>query len=327
MIDKIIDNVDLLEYISQTLEMKKKGKYCFASCPLHVDLTPSFSVTPDNNRFYCFSCGRGGNIINYLMEYEKLTFPQAIEKASALANVDMNNMCQSETVKLNRYMRKVKKKQNIISHPVLPSSEWEKYRKGKVTEWLTEGIRQQEIDLFDVRLDDIGNRIVYPVFDIKGALINIKGRTRFTDYKKIGVKKYINYFKVGTVDYFQGLNITLPYIKDAGEVIVFESVKSVMKLMGNGVKNSVSAEKHTLTVEQIRLLIKMGVDVIFAFDSDVTYKENSLKQNIETLKMFTNVYLINDTKELLGGKNGKNSPIDKGFKIWKELYDNKLKIV
>jgi DNA primase len=326
MIQEISDNVDILEYIEQSIELKKKDKDYFGSCPKHLDLTPSFSVTPDRNSFYCFSCGCGGGIIQYLVEYENMTYDDAIIKASKLASVDLSTMCQSQTVKINKRLRKLKQKDEIVEHQILERKEFEQYRIGTVKEWLNEGIRQEEIDLFEIRLDDRSNRIIYPVYDINSNLINIKGRTRFPEYKKMGLCKYINYFKVGTIDYFQGLNITMQYIKQSGEIKIFESIKSVMKLFGNKVKDSASAEKHTLTDEQIRVLIKLRVNVVFCYDSDVSYKEKEVKKNIDTLKKFTNVNLIEDKDNLLGGKEAKNSPIDCGFEVWEQLYTNKRKV-
>ena len=235
-------------------------------------------------------------------------------------------MCQSQTVMLNKKIRKTNQKNEQYIHPILDKREFEKYRIGVVQNWLDEGIRQEEIDLFEIRIDDRSNRIIYPVYDINNNFINIKGRTLFDDYKKLGLPKYINYFPVGVMDYFQGLNITLPYIKQSGEIKIFESIKSVMKLYGSGIKDSASAEKHTLTNEQIIYLIKLGVDVVFCYDSDVSYKEKEVKRNIDTLKKFTNVYLIEDKSGLLGGIEAKNSPIDRGFDTWQKLYASKRKV-
>jgi DNA primase len=327
MIQEISDNVDLVEYIGQSIELKKKGKDYFGHCTKHTDLTPSFSVTPERNSFYCFSCGTGGGIIQYLVEYENLNFDQAIEKASKLASIDLKTMCQSQTVKLNRNIKKKIIQQEVPDkHEILNKSEFEKYRKGIVKEWLEEGIRQKEIDLFEIRLDDRSNRIIYPVYDTDDNFINIKGRTRFIDYKKMGICKYMNYFTVGTMDYFQGTNITLQYVMQSGEVKIFESIKSVMKLFGHNIRDSASAEKHTLTNEQISWLIKLGVDVVLCYDSDVSYQEKEVQRNINLLKRFTNVYVIEDKENLLGGIKAKNSPIDKGMEIWNQLYANKRKI-
>ena len=183
------------------------------------------------------------------------------------------------------------------------------------------------MDLFGVRIDDIGNRIVYPVYDIEGNLINVKGRTRYENYKAMKIAKYINYYTVGVMDYFQGLETTLPYIQEENEVIIFESVKSVMKAYGWGYKNCVSAEKHTLTPEQIDLLIKLRVNVVLAYDSDVNYFKDEVREDIDKLRRVTNVYIIEDKQKLLGGAKTKNAPVDCGLDIWEELYSDKRKVV
>lgn len=331
-LEEIKNSVDLLEYIGNDIELKKKGKDYFGHCPKHVDLTPSFSVNPEKNIFYCFSCGRGFSIFDYLMEYEGLSFDDAVKKASKLSGMDIGAMCQSQTVIENRRLKRrianLKTEGCVHVHEILAKEEYEKFRIGLVDEWLNEGIRQEEIDLFEIRIDDRSNRIVYPVYDIDGNFINIKGRTRFKDYKKMGICKYINYYPVGTVDYFQGLNITEPYIKETREMKIFESIKSVMKLFGNDVKDSVSAEKHNLTPEQIRWIIKSDIkNVVLCYDSDVSYRERSVKENISILKRFVNLYIIEDKDKLLGGKESKNSPIDLGFDVWQKLYSQKKKIL
>lgn len=329
MIQAISDNVDLLEYIENSIELHRRGKDYFGNCPLHKDLTPSFSVTPDKNSFYCFSCGLGGGIVQFISSYENMSFDKAIEKASRLANIDLKSMCQSQTVKHNKELRKRNSSDlKKIERRILNKSEYDKYRIGSVDEWLEEGIREEEILLYEIRLDDRSNRIVYPVYDIKGNLINIKGRTRFKDYSKMGISKYINYSPVGVVDYLQGWNVAENHIKEKDEMIIFEGIKSSMKLWGYGIKNSVSAEKHDLTPEQIKIIISSGVsNVVLAYDSDVTYKEKSVQKNINILKRFVNLYLIQNKDGVLGEKTDKNSPIDLGIDKWDFLYCHKVKVL
>lgn len=326
----INEHADLLAYVQQTMELYKRGDDWFAHCPLHTDLTPSLSFSPAKNSYYCFSCGRSGGMIGYLMDYEHLPFEDAVEKASSLANIDLGAMCQSKTI---AFLKKVKvlsqaqKEKKTFVHNVLPQSDYSKFTKEVIGEWIDEGIRQDVMDLFDIRVDDYSNRIVYPVYDINGRLINIKGRTRYPNYKDLKLPKYINYYKVGVMDYFQGLNITLPYIRQKNEIIIFESIKSVMKAYGWGYKNCASAEKHTLTPEQIDLLVRLKVNIVFAYDSDVDYKREDVRHDIDILRRVTNVYIINDPNKLLGGADTKNAPVDCGLDIWKELYSAKRKVV
>lgn len=329
ILQEINANVDLLEYVSQTIDMKRRGNDYFGKCPLHIDNTPSFSITPAKNSYYCFSCGKSGGIIGFLMDYEGMKFEDAVYKAAALANMDMSKMCRSQTMSFLKRLKKMVtgNKKEKCQHKILDVSEIEKYSKEEVTEWLDEGIQQEVLDLFGVRIDNWNNRIVYPVYDANNNLINIKARTRYPNYKQMKIPKYINYFQIGTMDYFQGLNVTLPYIQEKNEIIIFESVKSVMKAFGWDYKNCVSAEKHTLTDEQIKLLVKMHVNVVFAYDADISYWQQDVKKDIDRLKRVTNVYVVEDSNLLLGGSDTKNAPVDKGKEIWDELYLSKKKIV
>lgn len=328
MLQQINREADLYAYASQSLELKKHGDDYFTNCPLHVDVTPSLSFTPAKNSYYCFSCGRSGGMIGYLMDFEGMPFEDAVEKAANLANVDLSKMCRSQTMTfLKKYKLMQNQKKEAYQHEILPISTMKKYKKCKIKEWIDEGIKQEVMDLFGVRIDDYGNRIVYPVYDMDGNLINVKGRTRYENYKAMKIAKYMNYFAIGVMDYFQCLETTLPYIQEKHEVIIFESIKSVMKAYGWGYKNCVSAEKHSLTPEQIDLLIKLRVNVVLAYDSDVDYFKNEIKEDIDKLRRVTNVYIIEDKKKLLGGVKSKNAPVDCGEDIWEELYLNKRKVV
>ena len=330
MLKQINDNANLLEYVQSTgVDLRKSGDDYFTNCPLHIDDTPSLSFNATENAFCCFSCGARGKMIGYLMKYENLEFEDAVEKAARIAHIDTSKMCHSETVNfLRRYKKLLQPKKEIVEHPILPAWAITKFSKDEeITEWLNEGINQEMIDLFGARVDIYQNRIVYPVRDIAGNLINVKGRTRYENYKELNIPKYINYYPVGVMDYFQGLDITLPYVKEQGEVIIFESIKSVMKAYSWGYKNCCSAEKHNLTPEQISLLVKLGVNIVLAYDSDVDYKEQDVARNINTLRRVTNVFLIKDFDNLLGGKKTKNAPADCGLDIWEELYYDKRKVV
>lgn len=328
MLQQINENADLFGYVSQTMELEKKGNDYWAHCPLHTDLTPSLSFTPDKNSYYCFSCGKSGGIIGYLIDFEKMKFEDAVEKAAKLANLDLSKMCHSKTITFLKKLRALAMKpKSAYEHRILDDSELDKYQIEPVKEWLDEGIEQDVMDLFGVRVDTWQNRIIYPVYDICGNLINIKARTRYKNYKQMKIQKYINYFQVGVMDYFQGLNTTLKYVLDANEIIIFESVKSVMKAYGWGYKNCASAEKHTLTKEQIDLLVKLRVNIVFAYDCDVDYRNSDVRQDIDKLKRVTNVFVIEDRKKLLGGKETKNAPVDCGEEIWETLYSQKRKVV
>jgi DNA primase len=162
------------------------------------------------------------------------------------------------------------------------------------------------------------------VFDAAGRLINIKGRTRYENYKDLRLPKYINYYPVGDMDYFQGFREAEPYIRETGEAIICESVKSVMKCWAWGIKNVISAESHNITDKQLRLLVKLGADLVIAFDNDViktyyTDKGRALREQFSKLAKFTGVYVIMNGD----GLGEKDAPMDKGKEVFLELYGKK----
>lgn len=190
MLQQINENADLFGYVSQTMELEKKGNDYWAHCPLHTDLTPSLSFTPAKNSYYCFSCGKSGGIIGYLIDFEKMKFEDAVEKAAKLANLDLSKMCHSKTITFLKKLRALAMKpKSAYEHRILDDSELDKYQIEPVKEWLDEGIEQDVMDLFGVRVDTWQNRIIYPVYDICGNLINIKARTRYKNYKQMKIPK------------------------------------------------------------------------------------------------------------------------------------------
>lgn len=331
-LDELRDKIDLLEYAeSKGFEFKRSGKDYFTHCPLHTDNTPSLSISEDEDglhrNFYCHSCKQGGGIIKWLVVIEQISFNDAVKKASELADMDMSKMCQSPTVIMLRNQSREQKKiinRKDIQHTFLPESTLDKYSIERVPEWEAEGISQDTIREFDIRIDKGGNRIIYPVRDSDGNLINIKGRTRYQDYKKMRIAKYKNYYPVNGLDYFQNLDRAKPYILEADEIIIFESIKSVMKCYDWGIKNVVSAETHALTDGQIKEILQLGCsNVVVAFDKDVEFhsaKEREMRRQMNKLKIFSNLYYIYDQTNILGEKD---SPADMGEENWEFLYKNR----
>ena len=88
-IDDLLERVDIVDVIDSRVNLRKSGKNYSALCPFHDEKSPSFSVNPDKQFYYCFGCGAGGNAIGFLMEYERLDFPAAVEKLAGIAGVDV----------------------------------------------------------------------------------------------------------------------------------------------------------------------------------------------------------------------------------------------
>lgn len=322
--DIITQKIDIVEYIGRYVELTQKGDDYFGLCPFHSDLTPSFSVTPTTRKFYCFGCGHGGDVITFASQFHGVSVAEASAMLSEeiegvdISDVKLTSQTYQYIKNYNSYKSKIKKggEHRVLDHSVL-----EQFAQAQITPWVQEGISPQSINKYETRLDLSNSRIVYPVYDNDGRLINIKGRIFYDDFKSVGTAKYINYYKVGKLDYFQGYSINKQYIEQKNEIIIFEGIKSCMKLDDHDIHNSVSAETSRLSDYQIRFLAKKGYNVVIAFDSDVDLKK--IRSNIMMLSRFVNVSIVCNRRNLLPPKS---SPIDEGFDIWQQLYNERVRL-
>ena len=324
VIDRIKERLPLSEYAANYIKLTKKKDKLFGLCPFHYEDTPSFMIDPTEQRFYCFGCHAHGDILAFIMMMENVSFARAVEIASDLVGEDLSDILHSETLSILKKYAKPNLK-GYSGHAVLDKAIYDSYKEYVDKSWVKEGVPRDLFHRYEIRLDKRNNRIIYPVYDVRGNFINIKGRTRDPDFKEKGIPKYINYYKVGTMDYLQGLHLNKDAILGKREVIIFEGVKSCMKAEGFGFNNVVSAETSSLTEEQIKLLISLHVNVVIAFDKDKKLSDY-YNRNMSYLRRFAGVYYINDTHNLLGAVSEKNSPVDKGEEVWVELYKNRREV-
>ena len=88
-IDRINDNADIVDVVSKHVDLTKRGRNFFGLCPFHNEKTPSFSVAPDKGIYHCFGCGQGGNAVNFIMEYEKITFVEALQQLGKELSIEV----------------------------------------------------------------------------------------------------------------------------------------------------------------------------------------------------------------------------------------------
>lgn len=324
---ELCSQVDLLEYASRTLDFEKRGESYFTNCPEHIDLTPSLSITPSKNLFHCFSCGRSGNILNWMMYYEGISFYDALQKLISMVDIDISKFKKADALILYKNLKFEQeiKNETKLDRKIFNENLLDAYQKDIPEEWLLEGIDPDIMRKYNIRIDHKSNRIIYPVCDKDFNLIGVKGRTRFINYKEMGIQKYQNYQKIGTTDFFIGMKENIENIKHKNEVIIFEGIKSGMKVEKWGYNNWIASETSYLNEEQIKILIAMKIkNIIIAFDNDVDISK--IYECTKLLRKFTNVYYIFDHNKLLGEKENKMSPCDKGMDIWKTLYKERVKI-
>lgn len=324
-LNELCSKVDLMEYAEKSIDFERRGSDVYAAhCPRHEDKTPSLMITPSKNLFYCHSCHVGGNIINWIMTFEHLSFNDAVDKTAMLAGIEIDHLKTCESLS---YFKQIKRSQVqpikfITDRQILPWSYYEQFANEIPQEWVDEGISADILQEYEIRVDKKSNRIVYPVYDKDGNFIGVKGRTRFKNYKDLQIKKYLNYQKIKTTDYFMGMKQNRDNILATKSVIIFEGLKSVMHVAGWGYNNCLSSETSDINDAQAAILISMGIrDLTIAFDRDVGI--GHIRKTTKLLQKYMNVYAVYDKWGLL---QDKDSPCDRGEEVWRTLYERKIRL-
>lgn len=319
-VSEFIKSIDILEYISQFCDLEEKNGEYWGLSPLKEENTPSFSVNQDKQCFCDFSSGARGNIITFIEKYNDCDYRQALEilkkyagcqgKEIAFTN---NRLVSSNIAKKFRNNRDVIKE---VKHSKLDKNYMDKYQfnKDKLKLWNDEGITWDVMKKYEVMYDAFSDRIVYPIKDVDGEIISVCGRTVDKDFKKKGLRKYTYFQKIGTLDLLYGLYENKKYIIERNEIIIFEGAKSVMIADGWGIKNTVALLTSHLNINQMLILVKLGVRVVFALDEEVDVSEDKY---INRLKKYVKIETVKNRDNIL---DSKMSPVDKGFNAWDNLY-------
>lgn len=320
----LIESIDIVEYISQFVELEEKNGEFWGLSPFKDENTPSFSVRKETNSFYDFSSGIGGNVFTFVKYYNNCTPKEAVNILSKYAGYDEITTAPKRklaaTVVCRRFKPKVPHKK-ISSIFVYPENCMEKYEKrdDKLAIWESEGISRASLDRFQVYYDSFSGRLVYPIHNFEGKIVNIGGRTLDPLWKEKRLRKYTYFSGWGEMNVIYGLFENLDEILKKREIIIFEGCKSVLITDTWGIRNCGALLTSHLNPQQLKLLVRLGVRVVFALDKEVRIKDD---HNISKLKRYVNVEYLWDKKDLL---DDKDSPVDKGREVFQELYEQRLK--
>lgn len=322
-LSELIDSVDILEYISQYADFEEKGGEYWCLSPLKSENTPSFSVRKETNTFYDFSSGKGGNVLNFIRFYNHCSFNEAVEILKKYAGCDgevvpKKKMAAIEVAK--RYKGR-KKQAKVAQTKVLPDDYMLRYERNpeKLAVWEAEGISKASLERFQVAYDSFSDRLVYPIRNVNGEIVNVGARTLDPDWKQKKLRKYSYMFSWdGGMNTVFGLAENRDEILRKKEVILFEGAKSVMIADSWGVKNCGALLTSHLSQFQLKILAKLGVRVVFALDKEVVIRDDP---NIARLKRYVSVDYIWDKNGLL---DEKDSPVDKGVEAFMKLYEGRL---
>ena len=204
---------------------------------------------------------------------------------------------------------------------ILPDDYMDRYEKNeeKLAVWEAEGISRASLDRFQVYYDGFSDRLVYPIRDPQGKIVNIGGRTLDPQWKEKKLRKYTYFQSWGRMSTIYGFAENRDFIKEKHEIILFEGCKSVLLADTWGIHNTGAILTSHLNVDQMKLLAKLGCHVVFALDKDVRIRDD---RHIAMLKQYVNVEYLWDRDDLL---EEKDSPVDQGYRVFQTLYERRLK--
>jgi len=300
-IEALKEQIDIVDVVGSYIELKRAGANFKANCPFHGEKTPSFVVSPTKQIFHCFGCGIGGDAIKFVMEIEKLSYPEAIEKIASQYNFTLQySKGKSNYSEAKRVLEILKDwyYKNLDKAP-------------KALEYLkSRGVAQHSIEEFEIGYapsssevmqylqnihiplplaqeagviakGDRGyyarltERVIFPIFSPNGSIVGFGGRT-LGDHPA----KYINspqtkLFNKSKLLY--GYHLAKRDIYAKREIIVSEGYLDVIMLHQAGFKNSVATLGTALTPEHLPLLRKGEPKIVLAYDGDSAGVSAALK--------------------------------------------------
>lgn len=320
----LIESIDIVDYISQFVDLTEKGGEFWGLSPFKDEKTPSFSVRREANNFYDFSSGIGGNVFTFTKYFFKCSGREAVEKLKEYAGVEGDCLPASNKLASTAVCKRFSKPcthEKVEKSKPLPQNCMEKYEKveNKLAVWKKEGISDASLTKFQVYYDGFSDRLVYPIRNPAGEIVNIGGRTLDPDYKEKKLRKYTYFNSWGTINTIYGLAENKPDILRQREIVLFEGCKSVLLADTWGIHNTGAILTSHLSQKQMKILAGLGVRVVFALDKDV---DITADRHISALRQYCNVFYIKDTEGLIGDKD---SPVDKGLEVYKTLYEKKIR--
>lgn len=313
IIQKIKEQNDIVDIVSESVKLKRAGRNYAGLCPFHNEKSPSFSVSQDKQIYKCFGCGEAGNVITFVMKIKKMPFIEAVKYLGDKANIEIeaqntkNTALKSRNEKLYKlnveaarfFLMSLQNNKNVLDYFLrrgLTIKTLRNFGLGYAPEgWRNlinylKGKGYTELDLLNAGLiikgknnsyyDRFRNRVIFPVFDYRGRVIGFGGRV-LDDSKP----KYLNspeteIFKKGINLY--GLNFAVKTDIDRTLIIV-EGYMDCISLHQYGITNVVASLGTALTIEQVKLLKRYADKIIVSYDADVAGQSATLR-GLEILK-------------------------------------------
>ncbi len=301
VVEEVRSRNDIVDVISGYVKLQRKGSSYFGLCPFHNEKSPSFSVSPSKQMYYCFGCGAGGNVFTFLMEYENYTFPEALKTLADRAGVALPETDdsaearrqrdrKSEVLKVNKlaarfYYYQLRapqgaKAMEYLKGRQLSDETMQKFGLGYASQYsdvLYKYLKQQKVSeelmresgLFNYSerqgmYDKFWNRVIFPIMDANGRVIGFGGRVMGD-----GKPKYLN--SPETIVFDKSRNLYGLHVARSARkkyMLVCEGYMDVISMHQAGFTNAVASLGTALTSQHALLLKRYTDEVILTYDSD-----------------------------------------------------------
>ena len=334
-VSEVRDRSNILEVVSDYVNLKKTGKHHKGLCPFHSEKTPSFMVNEEKQIFHCFGCGAGGDVFAFLMKVGNFSFPQALEELAKRFGVKLSGressplqkkeMARKEILfQINQtamdYFHEVltrrkegEEGRNYLARRGMRQEVVEEHRLGYAVErWdgLTQYLREKKVSLEMAQelglilprkregwYDVFRGRVIFPIFDLHHRVVGFGGRLI-----KEGQPKYLNspesvIYHKGEVLY--GLPAARPYATEKDVIILVEGYFDLLTLHQYGVKQTVATLGTALTPQHLRILKRYTQNIITLFDGDTA----GVKATLRSLPLFLEEEIAGKTVLLPEGED------------------------
>ena len=300
-IDQVLDRTDIVDVVDRRVKLKKAGKNYSACCPFHQEKTPSFSVNPEKQFYYCFGCGAGGNALGFIMDYERMEFREAIESLAQAAGIDLpaeevDNAPQIDHQKplyesmeratklYEGFLRQHKDRGRVVDYLKSRGLSGEiarDFRLGFAPEgW--DNLMQTLTDEDSVghaltaglliendkgrKYDRFRDRVIFPIVNQRGKVIAMGGRVLGD-----GKPKYLNSPETPLFSKsheLYGLHHIRKFAKNLTRIVVVEGYMDVIALAQFGIHYAVATLGTSVGKPHLELLFRRVEQVVFCFDGD-----------------------------------------------------------
>ncbi len=316
-IDRILDAAQIVEVVSDFVTLRKRGVNYVGLCPFHNEKTPSFSVSPSKGLCKCFSCGKGGNAVHFIMEHEQMSYPEALRYLAKKYNIEIKEReltNEEKEVQSNRESMFIVNNfardyfQNILKNHVDGRSIGlayfrqrgfrddiiDKFQLGFSTEGrdalaqeaLRKGFKQEFLvktglcyETDDHKLHDrFWGRVMFPVHTLSGKVVAFGGRVLSTENKKLA--KYVNSPESEIYhksNELYGIYFAKQAIVKQDRCFLVEGYTDVISMHQSGVENVVASSGTSLTPGQIRLIHRFTNNITVLYDGDMAGIKASIR--------------------------------------------------